>query len=680
MKNKVILMISVLFISTLLLSVTRVQAKETDEGERIAGSDRYQTSIEISKFGWSKPSDVAIIATGDNFPDALSAAPLAGKYNAPILLTDPDKLDKSLYDELVRLKTKKVFIVGGTGVISKDIEDELTEEGIECERISGSDRYETSVAVASKLDNVKKAVLATGNEFPDALSVAPWAASNGVPILLTEKDSIPESVEKYIKDNKISEVYVIGGKGVISNDVMSKLPNPTRIEGEDRFATNLAVLKTFEDEFDFSRIFIATGNDFPDALSGSALACATKSPIILVDSKPISQTKKYINTKKEAITEVYIMGGEGVVSDEVFEGTVPPIVAKIDITVPSTTVSLKGKLKPEVNITMIPRSAAKPEVKFSVSDDSIAEIGDDGTITGLAPGSFSIIASAGGKEKAVDVKVALNRFIVLDPGHGGSDPGTIPKDSDGNVMMEYKESALNLSLAEKVKARLEDLGAAVEMTREDDNQSIPTVDRAEMVNELNPDLFLSIHHNSAAYSTAGGTETHYSSFRPNIDCDDVYALAVGSSPVYDDNGNVLGSLAVGQEYKVLKSVGGYIYISYGGKTGKVSILTNVLVYDKTPSEVVEDSKALADAISDGIASLGLMRRKTIDDNLYVTRMTNMVSVLVEVGFLSNPYERERIVQDSFQESAADKIVDAIVDFYMKKDAETSVLQDEPATP
>jgi N-acetylmuramoyl-L-alanine amidase len=142
---------------------------------------------------------------------------------------------------------------------------------------------------------------------------------------------------------------------------------------------------------------------------------------------------------------------------------------------------------------------------------------------------------------------------------------------------------------------------------------------------------------------------------------------LGSVPVYDDNGNALGSLTVGEEYKVLKSVEGYVYISYQGGVGKISILTNVLVDDKTPCEAAADSKKLADSISDGISSLGLIRRNTVNDNLYVTRMTNMTSMLVEIGFVSNPVEREKLVQDSFQKDAADEIAKAIIDFYKDKD-------------
>ena len=666
MKKKFLLMIIMFCLCSLTLFGMKAYAKE-DGNDRIAGSDRYQTSIEISKFGWEGPCDTAIIATGEDFPDALSAAPLAKKYNAPILLTNPDKLDESLCDELKRLDIKKAFIIGGSGVVSKDIEDELDSQGIECVRISGEDRYETSVAVASQLDSVNRAVIATGTEFPDALSIAPWAAQNGVPILLTEKDNLPESVDDYIKDNNITDVYVIGGEGVISDDVMSKLPNPQRIEGADRFATNVAVLKTFESDFNFGRIFIATGNDFPDALSGSALASLTGSPIILVDSNPTSDIREFIDTKKSEITEAYMMGGEGAVSDEAFEDAIPPVAASIDMTFESSSIHVNDSIKPEVNLTMIPRNAPKPDIEFTVSDDSIAKIKDDGTLTAIAPGYVEVTASAGGKSKVVGIKVMLDRVVMIDPGHGGADPGAIPKDSSGNTMMEYNEADLNLSLAEKLKTELEENGITVKMTREDDTSTIPLTDRVDMANELNADLFLSIHHNSAVYSGASGVEAHYSNFRPNIDCDDVYAKALGSVPVYDDNGNVLGSLTVGEEYKVLKSDEGYVHISYQGGVGKISILTNVLVDDKTPCEAAVDSKKLADSISDGISSLGLIKRNTVNDNLYVTRMTNMASVLVEIGFISNPVEREKIVQDSFQKDAADEIAKAIIDFYKDKD-------------
>jgi len=93
--------------------------------DRLAGNSRYDTAGEIAKYGWSKTSDYAVIANGEDFPDALCSAPLAKKYQAPILLTEKNNLSSQVKGQLQRLKTKHVFVIGGSGVVSSNIDREL---------------------------------------------------------------------------------------------------------------------------------------------------------------------------------------------------------------------------------------------------------------------------------------------------------------------------------------------------------------------------------------------------------------------------------------------------------------------------------------------------------------------------------------------------------------------------
>ncbi|WP_163195554.1 cell wall-binding repeat-containing protein [Clostridium thermarum] len=283
---------------------------------RIAGDNRYDTSLKISQAGWPGTSDTVVLATGANFPDALSAAPLAKKYNAPIILTDGKKLSKEIENELKRLSAKNIFVIGGTGVISSDIVIYLREKGYTVTRLGGQNRYETSIEIAKQLGNFDKIVVATGSSFPDALSIAPYAASEGMPILLTETGKLPDSVKNFIATKKISKTYVIGGTGVVSDAVKNSLPNAERIAGSDRYETNKAVLQRFDAGFNYNLVYVATGDNFPDALSGSAMAALTKSPIVLTNSSKVQMAKSFVSSKFDRISKVNFIGGTGVISSK----------------------------------------------------------------------------------------------------------------------------------------------------------------------------------------------------------------------------------------------------------------------------------------------------------------------------------------------------------------------------
>lgn len=289
---------------------------------RLAGKNRFDTAVSISKAGWTT-SDYAIVATGENFPDALSATPLSSFYNAPILLTERDSLTLETKTELQRLKVKNVFIVGGPGVVTdkvKNLIEGITYLGqtspVTVTRISGKDRYSTSVEVAKLLGSFNEVVIATGSSFPDALSIAPVAAIKRIPILLVSRDSISDSVVQFLNGKNINKTYVIGGTGAISDEIKNKFNNPERISGTDRFETNINILNRFETELNFSDMFVATGINFPDALAGSALAAKKSSGIILIGSTVPKATRNFSYNNSDRLANLYILGGQGVVPYE----------------------------------------------------------------------------------------------------------------------------------------------------------------------------------------------------------------------------------------------------------------------------------------------------------------------------------------------------------------------------
>ncbi|MGH4120752.1 cell wall-binding repeat-containing protein [Clostridium sp.] len=302
-----------LYSSTIILSFTfSIVAYASTPAHRIGGSDRYQTSINTSCSGWTS-SKYAIMATGQSFPDSLSSAPLSKKYNAPILLIKKDSLTDATKDELTRLNVSQVFIVGGTGVISLNIENELNSMDILTIRLAGANRYVTSTKIAQQLSDSKEVVITTGSNFADAVSISSIAAIKGMPILLISKDNIDNSIKTYLANKNITKTYVIGDSQVISNNVVKQLPNAERIIGKDKYERNINILNKFAKYIDFSRIYVANGEDFPDALSGSALAAKTSSAVLLTNVKQGILTKDFIRKNITKIKQVDVLGGSGAV-------------------------------------------------------------------------------------------------------------------------------------------------------------------------------------------------------------------------------------------------------------------------------------------------------------------------------------------------------------------------------
>jgi len=304
---------------------------------RLAGADRYQTAVEISKAEWTT-SQYAVLAYGEGFADALAAAPLAGKYDAPILLTQKDSIPAAVLDELKRLGVKNVFVVGGEGVVSKAVADALVAAGMTPERLAGADRYATALAVANKLGTTTEVVVAYGEGFADALSISAIAAAKGMPILLTDKAAMSADVKAYIGTKK---AYVVGGEGVVSAAVFNGLTGAVRLSGADRYATNLAVLQQFAAEMNWKNVFVATGEGFADALAGSALAARYGSPVVLADSAIAAATSSFLAGKVTSDTGVIAFGGAAVVSDSVVGSVKPSAPASVGIE-SVTTLGLNG--------------------------------------------------------------------------------------------------------------------------------------------------------------------------------------------------------------------------------------------------------------------------------------------------------------------------------------------------
>ena len=300
--------VALIFISTNLLTL---KVNAATQIKRLAGQGRYETAEFVSSYGWTN-SEYAVLVTGSDYPDALSATPLAKKYEAPILLTERDKLNSNALNELKRLGVQKVFIVGGTGVISAEVENEINNLNIEVERISGKGRYETSVEVAKKIGVENGVFVAYGLNYADALSIGPIAAKLQMPILLTPTNNLDSSLENLLESSFIAKTYIVGGPSLISDNVLNKFPNTERLYGSNRYETNKILLEKFKNQLDFSKLFMATGANFPDALSGGALAAKSGNPMVLISNNPDNATLSIRKYSTQA--NLIVLGGESIVS------------------------------------------------------------------------------------------------------------------------------------------------------------------------------------------------------------------------------------------------------------------------------------------------------------------------------------------------------------------------------
>jgi len=309
MNKKILVLILAIFLA-LSLSGGVVGAEEDIIVERLYGSNRIETAIEISKAGWDR-ADTVILARSDDFPDAMAGSTLAYQKDAPILLTLSDRLPSGVLEEMSRLGAENVIILGGIRAISSSIETDLKEMGIKTERIGGSNRLETAKLIADKLPHYDKAIITYGNNFPDALSIGPYAAQKGYPILLTETNSIPKDTAEAL--GRATSSIVVGGESVISSQVKNNLPSPVRIAGTDRYDTAVKIMDGLG--FAADLIYIATGTDFADALTGSVLAAKENAPMLMVRNDSIPSLVADII--KEETKKVVILGGKNAIHSAV---------------------------------------------------------------------------------------------------------------------------------------------------------------------------------------------------------------------------------------------------------------------------------------------------------------------------------------------------------------------------
>lgn len=294
-----------------------------NNGIRIGGQDRFDTARLIAEATYPDQVDAVILATGDNWPDALTGSVLSNKYHAPILLVHNSAEDSTPPMDYIRehlSKTGFVYILGGTSAVGAGFETALTHLGIPSAhimRLSGSDRTSTALKIDEDLNPPSGGTVfvVTDSSYSDALTVSAYAAAEACPILPVPKDSLPQSVESYLKTLKPAQIIIVGGDGAIGQTVENQLRalagTVVRYSGADRYATSRALIAALYPD-NLSEVCFATGEDYPDALAGSAYAGLLGDPIVLLPGNFDQQAKDFLSKFQGSSYTVF--GGVGAVN------------------------------------------------------------------------------------------------------------------------------------------------------------------------------------------------------------------------------------------------------------------------------------------------------------------------------------------------------------------------------
>ena len=341
-----------------------VSSANVESVTRIAGKDRIGTSIEISKAMFNE-SDNVVLASGFNFADALSAGQLAAALNAPLILSD-ENMDLRVKEEIANLKPKNMYIVGGENALGSNIEESVKSavNDINIERLKGNNRYETSVKVMEKTKEFVDAeylLIASGKNFPDALSATSFMADHKALMVLSDGNSYPKSDLKEIAIGGVNQLPLNGFTG-------------ERIAGKDRYQTSLALAKkSFENN---ENAILANSKVFADSLSAVSIAKNYKAPIILTDNENLTQSaKNYLENMKS----VTIVGGEKSVASNIFSNPTAEEVnemKRIERERKAKEEQARKQRKLELKQEQAKKEASKPSKPNYIYQDGYGPVGE----------------------------------------------------------------------------------------------------------------------------------------------------------------------------------------------------------------------------------------------------------------------------------------------------------------
>ncbi len=314
-------------------------AAPTGSVPRLAGGDRIATSVALSQAAWTRDARAVLIVPAGSHVEALVAAPLAGHIDSPVLLAGSEGLSDAVIAEVERLSPLSAYVIGGTDVLSAQVEQDLTDIGVRyLARIEGDDRYELSAAVAAELatypdqGDVEEVILALGDAeeasraWPDALSASALAAHTATSVLLTEGDRLPDAVADFLTEHRPDRILVVGGTAAITEGVAEEAAaladaEVVRLAGATRYATSAAVADAAREAgLRADDVLVATGLNYPDALAAGPAAARLLSPLLLVDGQNPAGAPDSTAWLKGNTSAITVVGGTAAVTDEVADG------------------------------------------------------------------------------------------------------------------------------------------------------------------------------------------------------------------------------------------------------------------------------------------------------------------------------------------------------------------------
>jgi putative cell wall-binding protein len=306
--------------------------------DRISGTDRVGTAVAVSEESFEE-ADTVVIASGFSFPDSIAAGPLAAVLDAPVLTSFPEWLDDRIVDEIDRLGATNVVVVGRAANLDESVVDELVERTAldeeDVRRIFGADEPSTAARVAAEVraHTGQRDVLVAlgshpdeGSAWPDALTAGSHGALTGQPVLLVDRDGLPDVTRTALEE--ADTVTIVGGSAAISPAIAEEIGDVVddvrRLSGADRFATAAAVADDLLDRGDAAvdRLWAATGSNYADALAAAAALSHTGELLILVDGrggKGDASVDDWFTDRAEEVSSALVVGGTQAVSSAAAE-------------------------------------------------------------------------------------------------------------------------------------------------------------------------------------------------------------------------------------------------------------------------------------------------------------------------------------------------------------------------